>query len=895
MSAMPDATTPLRSRARRFVDGRQAHMSDLGQTALVAVLAVSLVVSIIGATLVATVIQSLPLQQAAAVSVYAHRALQAGENAYVTAVNANPSLAQCNTGSNGTGTCAGLNYGQWNLVSGSNTTDGAAEYYAFGNPQPTFDPATHALTNLSVQVAGAAHAPGTTTNYVFQSENINLAAKNGFLSNVWWSNFESYNSTGDYSNCDYNWRLNYNITGGSTSCGPVYFGPHDYLFGPVYTNDSVFVAGNGLVSGSPSFGNPGVSPAVPSAVTTADPHCLFVDATNGMSGGYSTCGSATSDVALYDHATSSSGNPVQSPPQSDAQLGIIAGQNGCLYSGPTQVTLSTDANGVGQMTIVSPDTTESTVTVNGQPVVWDTNNIATNYNNCPNNGTAPIPTNGVVFVQNAKSTPVTGANPFDNYVNNSVTNLTASPGAPTPNNPVTLTATVTSASNQISSGATVSFSQTTTSFGFNSTAVIPACSAVSNWSAPIAVGSNWKATATCSTTESSNGTGAFSATYSGGTATGSSQANLGQTTTLTPSLSYGPNSQTNAGGCSNCYYGESSAPDAEGDAFVNGNLSGQLTIGTANNVIIDGNLTYADCSGKWVTGQSGAPQSLCPYSTGGINDSLGLIANNYVEVNHPVANAGGPVLASCGATFGALCDPSNAGAGLTIDAAVLALTQSFVVNNYGAGNGEGQLAVYGSVQQYARGPVGTFNGGSTVSGYVKHYTWDPLLAFLTPPDYLVPSTDSWGLGAVNSTTASGSTSVCPPLFGIYAGTDTNGVIQDGPALTRYCSAPSGGLPNYPSITAPSPPTGVSASASGLSDVSLSWIAPAWDGGSPLTGYVVTPYLDGTTAQAPLTLPSSATTELVTGLDPNSNYSFRVAAVNVLGSSDNSSASATIRG
>jgi hypothetical protein len=638
-----------------------------------------------------------------------------------------------------------------------------------------------------------------------------------------------------------------------------------------------------------------VSPAVPSAVTTADPHCLFVDATNGMSGGYSTCGSATSDVALYDHATSSSGNPVQSPPQSDAQLGIIAGQNGCLYSGPTQVTLSTDANGVGQMTIVSPDTTESTVTVNGQPVVWDTNNIATNYNNCPNNGTAPIPTNGVVFVQNAKSTPVTGANPFDNYVNNSVTNLTASPGAPTPNNPVTLTATVTSASNQISSGATVSFSQTTTSFGFNSTAVIPACSAVSNWSAPVASGSNWKATATCSTTESSNGTGAFSATYSGGTATGSSQANLGQTTTLTPSLSYGPNSQTNAGGCSNCYYGESSAPDAEGDAFVNGNLSGQLTIGTANNVIIDGNLTYADCSGKWVTGQSGAPQSLCPYSTGGINDSLGLIANNYVEVNHPVANAGGPVLASCGATFGALCDPSNAGAGLTIDAAVLALTQSFVVNNYGAGNGEGQLAVYGSVQQYARGPVGTFNGGSTVSGYVKHYTWDPLLAFLTPPDYLVPSTDSWGLGAVNSTTASGSTSVCPPLFGIYAGTDTNGVIQDGPALTRYCSAPSGGLPNYPSITAPSPPTGVSASASGLSDVSLSWIAPAWDGGSPLTGYVVTPYLDGTTAQAPLTLPSSATTELVTGLDPNSNYSFRVAAVNVLGSSDNSSASATIRG
>jgi len=48
------------------------------------------VIGIIGATLVATVVQSVPLQQANAVSVYAHRALQAGENAYVTAVNANP-------------------------------------------------------------------------------------------------------------------------------------------------------------------------------------------------------------------------------------------------------------------------------------------------------------------------------------------------------------------------------------------------------------------------------------------------------------------------------------------------------------------------------------------------------------------------------------------------------------------------------------------------------------------------------------------------------------------------------------------------------------------------------------------------------------------------------------
>ena len=127
-----DPSTQLRSRARQLRDGRLSSDGDLGQTALVAVVAVSVIVALIGATIVATVVQSFPLQQAAAVSVYAHRALQAGENAYVTAVNANPSLAQCNSGTNKTGTCSGLDYGQWNVVSASTTTDGFAEYYEIG-------------------------------------------------------------------------------------------------------------------------------------------------------------------------------------------------------------------------------------------------------------------------------------------------------------------------------------------------------------------------------------------------------------------------------------------------------------------------------------------------------------------------------------------------------------------------------------------------------------------------------------------------------------------------------------------------------------------------------------------------------------------------------------------
>ena len=857
-----------------------------------AVLAVTLIVAVIGSALVVRVVQSVPLQQAATVSVLAHRALQAGENAYVTALNANPSLAHCNTSTNGSGICDGIDYGQWNVVSGTDTAgDASPEYYAFGNPQPSFDPTSNELDHITVTVVGAAHDPSVPNSYVFDSETIDLAPKNGFLTNVWWSNYESYSATGNYATCDYNWKLGYNAAR-SDPCGvPVYFAPNDYVFGPVYTNDSVFVAGSGGLTTGPSFGNPAAN--VATAVHTADPHCLFVDAANGMGGTSSTCASATSDVHLYDVAGSTFGDPVQPPPKDDRQLATIAAQHGCLYSGPTQITLSTDASGVGQMTVSSPETQEASVNVNGTTVTWDTNNIATNYTNCPNNGTAPLPPNGVVFVQDASASQVvTGANPFDNAISNTVTNVTASPASPVAGQPVTLTATVTSASSQLTQGASASFTQTTRSTvnGITTTATagIAACTNLTAWGPTVAVGVNrYTAKVTCTTTEAANGTGGFAASFSGGTTTSGSQGNLGQVTALTPTVSYGPNAQTTAGGCAGCYYGETSTPDAEGDAFVNGNLSGELTIGTSNNIVIDGNLTYADCSGRWTTGQSGSAaisQGLCAYQATGKNDSLGLIANAYVEVNHPVATPTGPVLSSCATAPGALCDASNGSTGLTIDAAILALTQSFVVNNYKVGSAEGPLTLYGSIQQNARGPVGTFSGSSLTSGYQKHYTWDPHLDFTSPPSYLVPSTAPWVLTAVHSDAGQQTTNTCPALPGIWSGDSTH---PNAP-ITRYCAGGAGGLPGYPSITVPSPPTNVGATASLSGSVTVAWTA-AVDNGSPVTGYTVTSSPSGGGCAAGPT----ATTCTVTGLSPGTSYVFAVVATNAKGASDPSMSSAAI--
>ena len=336
MTTTRDLLTRLRHRGAHLVDDRRrAALADLGQTAIVAVLGVTLIIGIIGATLVTTVIQSIPLQQANAVSVYAHRAMQAGENAYVTAVNANPTLAQCNTSTNGSGLCSGIDYGKWNLVPGSQGTDSYDEYYAFGNPQPTFDPTTNALTSLTVQVVGAAHDPGTTTNYIFDSQNIHLTAQNGFLTNVWWSNFESYNSTGNYSGCKYNWQDGYNIDNGDGGCGPVYFGPNDYLFGPVYTNDSVFVSGGAppppptrprsVPPPSPPRSARPYSPPTPTACSsTTTTGCPAATATARRPTARSTCttrSTASPDTRSSPHprATPSSGS---SPPRTAASTPV---------------------------------------------------------------------------------------------------------------------------------------------------------------------------------------------------------------------------------------------------------------------------------------------------------------------------------------------------------------------------------------------------------------------------------------------------------------------------------------------------------------------------------------------------------------------------------------------
>lgn len=134
-----------------------------------------------------------------------------------------------------------------------------------------------------------------------------------------------------------------------------------------------------------------------------------------------------------------------------------------------------------------------------------------------------------------------------------------------------------------------------------------------------------------------------------------------------------------------------------GDITVSGTLNGQLTMGTNRDIIVSNNITYADN----------------PRTNPNSDDMLGLIAEKDVVISE------------------------NAPYNVEVDASIMALDNSFIVEDWWEGPAKGTLTVYGGIIQNERGPVGTFSSstGGKLSGYSKNYIYDSRLVNLPPPFY----------------------------------------------------------------------------------------------------------------------------------------------------------------
>lgn len=174
----------------------------------------------------------------------------------------------------------------------------------------------------------------------------------------------------------------------------------------------------------------------------------------------------------------------------------------------------------------------------------------------------------------------------------------------------------------------------------------------------------------------------------------------------------------------------------KGDVFIEGTLDGQLTVAADNRVVVTGNTTYEG-------------------GVGG-DDLLGLVANTYVEIYHPISSSGSdlnanlpPCYSSCtlGGLFTGEAQKNNQLEDVQLYAAVVSVTHSFWVQNYNKGNHNnlGDLNVVGAIAQKYRGTVGTISGSTIVTGYAKNYVYDQRLQYLSPPKFLPPVDAAWAV------------------------------------------------------------------------------------------------------------------------------------------------------
>jgi Tfp pilus assembly protein PilX len=187
-------------------------------------------------------------------------------------------------------------------------------------------------------------------------------------------------------------------------------------------------------------------------------------------------------------------------------------------------------------------------------------------------------------------------------------------------------------------------------------------------------------------------------------------------TGATTDYTLGPNTViwvANNGNCTDTYDYLQNYSNASncGDVAVWGTYGTNVTVGAEDDIVVTDDLVK-----------------------GNTDAMMGLVANQFVRVYHPVTPTNRT-------SNGGSCANNGGSRVNNIDAAILATQGSFLTDNWDCGSSLGKLNVTGAITQYWRGAVGT----SADTGYTKGYVYDARLRYREPPNFLDPTTALWGV------------------------------------------------------------------------------------------------------------------------------------------------------
>jgi hypothetical protein len=157
-----------------------------------------------------------------------------------------------------------------------------------------------------------------------------------------------------------------------------------------------------------------------------------------------------------------------------------------------------------------------------------------------------------------------------------------------------------------------------------------------------------------------------------------------------------------------------------GTAYIKGSVNANVTVGTSQDIIVTGDLTYTND----------------PRTHAESTDIVGLIPGHSAWVYHPVSHS----------YYGGYSEMLSSSERVhEIDAAILTIQDSFIVQQYDRGSYLGTLTVYGSLAQNYRGTVGASYSNGTTTGYLKNYQYDTRFVggAIQPTYFLKPLSAQW--------------------------------------------------------------------------------------------------------------------------------------------------------